>query len=145
MNEPTWNPLGAPFKVPAKSEHLWTQTAIFIEGPILLKFVANGKWSYSTKFAGDCSADGDWSSAIPVKRCVSNKAPVGSLIGKIGGSIADPGGDTVFLVGSFCVLEIGPEKRGPLYLTMNDIMDRANDNEGELEVLVQFAPPSKSA
>jgi hypothetical protein len=145
MSEPSWQPLAQPIDIPANSEHLWTSTDIFVDGPILLRLVAKGKWSYSAKFAVECSADGDWKSAIPVKRCVSSKAPVGSLIGKIGGSIADPGGEAVFLVGCYCVLEVGQDKRGPLYLTINDLLDGPSDNEGKLQVTIDFAPAAKSS
>jgi hypothetical protein len=144
MNEPNWIDLSKELEIPAKPLGLWTRAEIFIQGPILLKMEASpiddeGNWCYSTKFNLRCSADGDWRSPIPLKRCLTDKAPIGSLIGKIGGSIADRGGDAVFLVGSYCVLEIAQEKRGPLYFTINDLIDGYFDNEGKMKVKLQIA------
>jgi hypothetical protein len=140
MNEPNWTNLGGKLIISAKPSGLWTRTDIFVLGPALLKFEAAGQWYYSTKYGRESSADGDLLSPIPLKRCLSEKAPIGSLLGKIGGSVADRGGDSVFLVGSYCVLEVGKDQRGPLYLTINDVYDGYIDNDGQLEVVVQIAP-----
>jgi hypothetical protein len=148
--EPAWTDLAKKLIVPARPSGLWTRTNIFVTGPGLLKFEATGRWSYSSRFTFGSlfSPDGDLLAPMPLKRCLSESAPIGSLIGKIGGSIADRG-ESVFLIGSYCVREIGEDQKGPLYLTINDLIDGYSDNYGEIEVAIQIAytptPPSAGA
>jgi hypothetical protein len=88
--EPVWTDLTKKLIVPAKPSGLWTRTNIFVTGPGLLKFEATGRWSYSSRFTFGSlfSPDGDLAAPMSLKRCLSENAPIGSLIGKIGGSVS---------------------------------------------------------
>jgi hypothetical protein len=147
MTEPAWIDIGAA-EIFAKPIGLWNDTKIFVEGPGLLRIEVipeevesqiQPSWFYSLKYKHQCTANGDQRSLIPLKRCLTEKAPVGALIGKVGGSVADRGGDAIFLVGSFCVIEIPSERRGPLFLTINDLVDGYTDNDGSLKISVKMA------
>ena len=63
------------------------------------------------------------------------KAPLGALIGKIGGSNIATEESEIFLVGSVAVLAID-KTTGPLYLTINDAPGFFDDNTGALNVTI---------
>jgi hypothetical protein len=61
------------------------------------------------------------------------------LVGKIGGSIAESTGLHDFVVGSFCIIEVPAEKKGPLYLTINDLPSGFADNAKKVRVGIHAA------
>lgn len=142
MPKPVWSPFldERTIVVPAVPVGLWTRVCDYVAGPLKLKFVAEGDWRYTTKVAGRCTANGDPSSPMSATRCLKTDAPVGALIGKIGGSIAGKADGTVFLVGAFCTLEIDDKVKGALYLTINDEETGFDDNDGALNVSIDQAP-----
>src|SRR5713226_9672888 len=76
------------------------------------------KWSYAPD--RKCTADGDPKAPLNPATCLFADAPPGALIGKIGGSTAGKtDGTKLFVVGSYCVIELEDKAKGPLYLTMN--------------------------
>ncbi len=136
--ELNWTALETGLSVKAKPEGFWTKGPL-ISGPTILKIEASGTWSYSTKFAKACTADGDLLSSFDLKKCIWDKSPVGSLLGRIGGSSADKDPSSVFVVGSSCIRSIDAQTRGLLFLTINDMWVGFDDNIGELTVNVFFA------
>jgi hypothetical protein len=120
-------------EVPAKPEGIWTLVHEFVQGPALIKVTADdGEWMYSK--ADKCKADGDLLSSISSAACIVKDAPVGALIGKIGGSTAGANDGAVFVVGKHCIIELDGTKRGPLYLTINDELTGFDNNDKAIKV-----------
>ena len=141
MNEPPeWTSLQKDIRIKAQpADSIWQKAYDYVEGPLLLKIVASGTWTYSSKFAGTCTSNGDVLSPLDNKGCIYEKAPVGALIGRIGGSIATKEPDGVFVVGSYCVHKLDATNAGPLFLTINDKWNGFGDNDGEITVEIEFA------
>jgi hypothetical protein len=124
----------------ARPDGLWTLVVEHVEGPGLLQISASpaSRWSYSDTHESICSANGDPRALISRAQCLLATAPVGSLIGKFGGSTAGASdGTLMFVVGMRCTVKV-PSGGGPLYLTINDEpggMDN-NANEVQLEKLM---------
>ena len=126
-------------EVPAQPAGLWTLVIEYLRGPALVKVQAEDKkWKYSQ--ANACTADGDLLSLVSTQSCILKGAPVGALIGKIGGSTAGVSDGTVFLAGKMCIIKLDQSKRGPLYLTINDELTGMGNNDGKLEVEVSIKP-----
>jgi hypothetical protein len=137
---PTWTQL-ASVKVSARSPAIWQKAIEWVSGPLLLKFEATGTWQFCGASGTECSPDGDLSFPIALNRCISDKAPIGSLIGRIGGSTSqkdDP--ESVFPIGTFCIYLLSNTKMGPVFLTINDIWTGFGDNNDEVEVTISWAP-----
>lgn len=141
-----WVVLKDKVKIAAKPTGLWTLAAEWVEGPALLKFEAGDEaWFYSESDSGKTYADGHLASLLATKTCLLPSAPVGALIGKIGGSSASATDGTLFAVGKFTLLEIDKPK-GPLYLTINDELTGFGNNRGEILVNISSRPaPAASA
>lgn len=136
MPLPRWVPLGT-ITVKAKPENaIWQLAHEFVQGPGLLKVVARGGWKYSN-LAKECSANGDLDSPLDNRGAVYEKAPLGALIGRIGGSIADS--DGAFVVGTLCVHKLDKDAAGPFFLAINDKRNGFEDNDGELTVEISHA------
>ncbi|HWT05046.1 MAG TPA: hypothetical protein VN224_04770 [Xanthomonadales bacterium] len=75
-------------------------------------------------------------SLIGRARCLCDKAPVGALIGKLGGSTAGAADGAVFVVGSSCIVKVGDDD-APLYLTINDEESGMSNNQGSLKVKIE--------
>jgi hypothetical protein len=120
-------------EVPAKPAGIWTLVHEYVHGPALIRIEAEDtEWMYSK--ADKCKADGDLLSSISPAACILKDAPVGALIGKIGGSSAGISDGTLFVVGKHCIFELDPNKRGPLYLTINDELTGFENNNNAIEV-----------
>jgi hypothetical protein len=139
MTQPNWQVLtGVPHSVPAKPRGLWTRVCDYIEGPVKLKLEANGEWAYSKK---RCGPDGAPQEGLVADALVPS-APLGTLVGKIGGSSADKpdvSKGLVFAVGSYCVVSLDNTARGALFLTMNDVVSRFDEHDGEISVTISEA------
>lgn len=118
---------------------LWTPALDFVPAGALLKLEASGKWSYSTGM--ETGPDGDLGAIVTAAQALAPKAPVGSLIAKIGGSTAAVDDGSVFIVGSKAVIRLTGEIQGPLYLAINDHVTGLADNTGSLEVKVSLHLP----
>jgi hypothetical protein len=138
MIEPTWTELTTTSIKAQPDDGIWQQGP-YVKGPALLKIEANGQWNYSTRFGRLCSANGDLLSLLDPKRCIHDKSPVGALIGRIGGSIADRDPTYIFLIGSVCLRKLDKDTEGPLFLTINDMWTGFADNSGALTVKIYFA------
>ncbi len=126
-------------KVPANpAGPLWTVVFETLGGVTKLRIRASGTWSYSKDREAICGPDGDRVSYLPARNAINPKAPIGALIGKIGGGTADVDGTRGFVVGSHYVLEVaeGETLAGSLFLTINDLSSGYGDNSGELNVQV---------
>jgi hypothetical protein len=134
--------------VPAKPEGLWTAVYEFITGTIALRFTSKGEWSYAPN--RKCGPDGEISLGLPQDVMVPN-APIGALVAKIGGSSADKpdaSKQTVFAVGSECVVVLDGKSSGTLFLTMNDEPTQFAGHDGAIQVEItswDVPPPPKTA
>jgi len=135
-------------EVPAKPTGIWTLVCEYVRGPALVKIEAEDTvWMYSK--ADECKADGDLLSSISSAACILKDAPVGALIGKIGGSSAGISDGTLFVAGKHCIIELDANKRGPLYLTINDELTGFENNDKAIKVdifiKVIAKPPATSS
>jgi hypothetical protein len=139
MIKPDWIELANDIPISAKPKDcIWQCAYSYIEGPGLLKIEATGTWKYLNTAPQPCSPNGDLESPLDGQNNLHGKSPLGALIGRIGGSIADRDTTSVFAVGSFCVRKLDKEA-GPLFLTINDAWNGFDDNEGTLTIKLSFA------
>lgn len=121
-------------KVPALAAGLWTPVLEFVESGIKVKIIASGTWEYLP--GAKCGPDGHALGGVFEDTLVPT-APVGALVGKIGGGTCekpDTSKTTVFGIGTFCVISIGPDASGPLFLAMNDRLAWSGRHSGELTI-----------
>jgi hypothetical protein len=132
-----WDALDKAFAVvvPAKPERgLWTPVRASVGSPLIVRISAEGEWKPVEGFPA-CTADGLRHWAFGRDQLLSKKAPLGALIGKLGGSNIGTE-EEIFLVGSDAVISI--EKAvGPLWLTINDEPGFFGDNSGALTVTLK--------
>lgn len=164
MSDPNWD-AGIEITVMAKPDHgYWTKALDYIDASKRLMFVVEdernapqgqqapaagqagggaaaqaqkepNKWSYASDKT--CAADGDPKAPLNPANCLLSDAPPGSLIAKIGGSIAGKSdGVKSFIVGSFCVFDLDDKTKGPLYLTMNTDFMSSAERKGILVVRI---------
>jgi hypothetical protein len=122
--------------VPAKPKRgLWTPVRTYLTAPVIIRIEAEGTWK-PVDFLNECSADGLRHWIFGRDQLLTKKAPLGALIGKIGGSNIATDEAEIFLVGSDAV--ISAEKSvGPLWLTINDAPYSFDDNSGTLVVRIK--------
>jgi hypothetical protein len=141
MFEPNWLALELKTsKIPAKPEPngLWTLVHPYVRGPAKLRIEAKGSWKYCE--SGECGPDGSRQQNFSDQR-LSASAPLGALIGKIGGSPADKPGTNAFafVAGTYTVVVLEDKTEGPLFLTMNDEVKHFDDHSGSVEVTISHA------
>jgi hypothetical protein len=120
--------------VPAKpASGLWTLARTYVNVPQIIRIEAPGSWRPVAEL-DSCGPDGLQHWAFGRERLLTKKAPLGALIGKIGGSNLTTD-DEIFVVGSMAVLTID-RISGPLFLTINDAPGFFDDNTGELQVTI---------
>jgi hypothetical protein len=121
--------------VPARpATGLWTVVRSYVSTGQIIHIEARGTWRPVAEF-DSCGGDGMRHWAFAGDRLLCKKAPLGALIGKIGGSGASSDDSEIFLVGSVAVITID-KTQGPLYLTINDAPEFFGDNDGSLEVTI---------
>jgi hypothetical protein len=154
MTQPNWN-LVEIVKVDAKPQGFWNVAISFVPGPRLLRFRVVDKDSAGATVPTEWTVRND---AVPPVLCSGNgvgagenratylcpAAPLGALIGKLGGSPIDiPDGTTaatpfgtkkVFPIGNYCVIPVAAADSGPLYLTINDELRGFEKHAGALYV-----------
>jgi hypothetical protein len=131
-----WVVLREGVNVKARPDGVWTLALEWVNGPAVLKFEAgNEEWFYAEADVSKARADGHLSSLLAAKNSLLPTAPVGALIGKIGGSSAGTADGTLFVVGKFCLVEIDKSK-GPVYLTINDELTGFVNNRGEITLKI---------
>jgi hypothetical protein len=133
----TWEAVsGQPISLLARpGVGLWTPVIDYVTGPLILRIGAEGVWKPVESLPA-CTADGfkewffgrDW--------LLTKNAPLGALIGKIGGSNISTSDADIFLIGSYAVITVD-NRTGPLYLTINDAPPFFSDNSGEIKVTIK--------
>ena len=140
MIEPIWLPLDLRTdSVLAKPpEGLWTLVHEYVKGPAKLRIQASGTWNYSGSTS--CGADGARKAGF-AQDSLNASAPLGALIGKIGGSPADRPDSRafVFVAGSYAVVVFDDKVEGAFYLTMNDQISHFEEHSGSIKVKVEQA------
>lgn len=144
MPQPTWRKIVDRMTIPQDQGTAWTRVLDYVTPGKLMKIevvidakatpAINGKWK-PADFQSECTADGDYSGTEPVGKpqradALLSNAPLGALIGRIGGSAADKSVDApvppatpnrlVFSVGRHCVFSVPTTPIGALYLSVND-------------------------
>ena len=130
---------------------LWTMAEDYITGPIKLKIEVvdpEAVWQFAVETY--CKAGGtmrnDPAALLPA-------APIGALIGKLGGGTADfpaavtggvqpaaLAGVKLFAVGTYAVIEVKKDDSGALFLTMNDTLAGFANHRGKMKLKVSLAP-----
>jgi hypothetical protein len=128
-----WNIIVANMLITSQPVGLWTPVLEYLPAGTMVRVFAWGMWSYSGQTTA-CGPDGHRTSFISPQRCLTKDAPVGVLIGKIGGGTADVMG-TVFPIGSQLCFTV-PPTGGGLFMTINDEMAGYDDNFGVVTVSV---------
>ncbi len=130
----TWKPVSTTFEqLPYTLDANWIKVADSISGANKLKFCAIGEWNITNTVYPDSGPDGAPGVAVPDNELILPGAPLGALLGKIGGSsafqsipkrengteIAIPAENEPFAIGTFCVLNIPNGLAGPLFIGIN--------------------------
>jgi hypothetical protein len=133
----TWQTVGPqPLSVPARpASGLWTRVIDYVCAPLILRIAASGEWKPVADLP-PCGADGFHAWYFGRDWLAAKNAPLGALIGKIGGSNNAIDDAAIFLVGSYAVITL-EKQTGPLYLTINDAPEFLSDNTGELKVRIE--------
>lgn len=148
MTEPTFVKR-AEVNVEARGRTLWTLGLSYVVGPVRIQIKADpsAQWSLGSKTCGPSgSYDTEAQALLP-------SAPIGALIGKIGGGDADcpapptdqggagqqPAGVKVFAIGSYAVIDVKSGEAGALFLAMNDKLSAFTTHSGHLTVTVFVA------
>lgn len=140
MNQPIWREVVKDREVSARPEGgLWTVVIEYVTGPRKLKIGARGHWALSA--SQRCGPDGDEMASGGVSGCLSDAAPRGCLIAKVGGGTADLKA-RVHAIGRFAIIELpdpgeasgATSPRGAFFLTMNDEPSAFQRHEGMLIV-----------
>jgi hypothetical protein len=130
-------PLTAPTApiIPSPTPPAVAQGAAAVTAPATPPPPSAPKWSYAPE--KKCTADGDPKAPFNPANCMFADAPAGALIAKIGGSTAGKtDGIKLFVVGSYCVIDLDDKMKGPLYLAMNSDPMSSLDRSGSLLVKI---------
>ncbi len=160
MTCPNWGLIDT-VKVDAKPDGFWNRAVEFIPGPRLLRFrvvdkdkdgksvplkwTANDAGDSRVEYGPNGAPSGDAKTSY-----LCPGAPLGALIGKLGGSSVDIpdasqpltpfGTKRVFAIGAYCIMTVAAGDSGPLYLTMNDVLQSFANHSGALHVEICDAP-----
>jgi hypothetical protein len=119
-------------EIPARpSNGIWTPARAYLSTGTILRIEASGQWQPLPGTA--CGAEGLQHWAYGRDRLLTKSAPLGALIGKIGGSNVYAADTDILVIGGLCVLKLD-KSEGPLYLTINDAPDSFDDNDGFITV-----------
>jgi hypothetical protein len=132
--------------VEARGLTLWTIALRWLPGPAKVQFEVDAMTTWVPRDGERCGATGlyelDANALLPA-------APIGALIGRIGGGNADgpvtatspaPAGTRQFAVGTFAVIDVKDTESGALFLTMNDTLAGFRQHSGHLRVRIDVAP-----
>jgi hypothetical protein len=118
----------------------WTVLIESIGRATYLHFSASGDWKLPVSDER-CGPDGRIDLVISADRLVIPEAPVGALIGKLGGSSAHRSDGTLFAIGAVCIIKIPDGIVGPLFLSLNGARPGSGDRITSLNVVVSGARP----
>jgi len=139
MDQKGWIKVGDTVEIPARPVAIWTKVLDYVPQNTVLKLEAAEKWEYAE--GAMCGPDGVVAPKLKIDP-LSNVAPVGALIGRIGGSTAAiSGGDNsgVFAVGSFAVVNV--QTAGPLFLTINLAPSQYAPTADKIKVTIYESKP----
>ncbi len=147
MPQPTFTTVKNDFEISATSSALWTVALEYVAGATKLKIEVidlTSVWQYSTDHW--CRAGGTMRNEVAA---LLPSAPIGALIGKLGGGTADcpappgasgpspmPAGNKVFSVGTYAIIDVKAEDSGPLFLAMNDVLAGFPQHAGSVKVKI---------
>jgi hypothetical protein len=97
----------------------WHKVVDINRGATHLLMRATGTWSAIPGVLEPCGPNGHAGFVLPSDRVVLADAPLGALIGRIGGSAASLQPDGVFAIGTDCVIPMPADSVGPLFVSFN--------------------------
>jgi hypothetical protein len=127
---------------------LWLLVADLLLPKRMIKIEASGSWSDLSEKENAVGPDGHLGLTLPADQLISSNAPVGALMGKIGGSTADritgtakrDDGIIVLPLGTYCI--IGPlDKAAPLFVAVNGAWSVAEFRFLDLKVKISTSEP----
>lgn len=132
-----WSEVRDSIEIKAKPDGIWTVAYEYVQGPALIKIEANDdQWEYAP--GKKSTANGDLSSLLCPQQAILPSAPVGAMIGKVGGSTAGTSDGRLFVVGKTSVLPLDQNTSGPLFLTVNDELTGLQNNSGSIKVKISI-------
>ncbi len=157
MPQPVWRKIVSEMQIPQVQGTPWTVVLEYLTPGKLMKIEVvidnnrnppvTGTWT-PQDYPTACPADGDFTGAARGNNPehgtpLVSSAPVGALIGRIGGSTADQNFDTGtnparigFAVGRMCIFTVPATPTGALFLGINDAPARMVGVQGWLLVNV---------
>jgi hypothetical protein len=130
---------------------LWLRVADLLPPKRLIRIVASGTWS-DLRDGNAIGPDGYLNLSLTAEQLILAGAPLGALIGKIGGSTADKvtvdktAGDkkvdglTIFPIGTYCI--VAPiDKAAPLFVAVNGAWSVAQFHFLTLRVEISTSEP----
>jgi hypothetical protein len=141
MNVKDWQKIGEVKGDNLELKAAWYRVVEHVAAGKLLKFDAKGEWAFFPGFAQKCGPDGFLGLPIPDARLMLPNAPVGALIGKIGGSTADQKDGTLFSIGSFSIFAVPEKAGGPVYFGLNAIPGAPILKLEKIDLTVTLADP----
>jgi len=132
-----WTEVKDNVEIKAKPEGIWTLVHEYVRSPALVEIEANNdEWEYAP--GKKCSANGDLGSTLHPQDAILPSAPVGALIGKVGGSTAGTTDGRLFVVGKRALLQLDQNTSGPLFLTINDQLSGLQNNDKSIKVKISI-------
>jgi hypothetical protein len=134
-----WAEVKSDISIEARMDGAWTVAWSYVKGPALMQIEASDEtWEYAP--GKKCSANGDLISMLSAQDTVLPAAPVGSMIGKIGGSTVGFKDGRLFVCGKLCMIEIDQSTSGPVFLNINDELTGMQNNKGTIKVKMSIKP-----
>jgi len=127
---PTWIKI-SDAKIAPRPSRPWIKVLDYVAANTRLKIEAKGTWQYGTwVFGPEGSAD----PILTASACLSTTAPVGALLGKIGGSTSGRDEAKIYTLGDWGLIETDDKTAGPLFLAVNVPAGTAPVSADELSV-----------
>ncbi len=117
----------------------WLRIADYISKGKVVKCTASGAWRYLPEHAQHCDADGFLGLPLPCDQLLVPSSPLGSLIGKLGGSSADQKDGTIFAIGRFTMLTVPDKEPCALFVTVNSMKGARIGALERLDLKVEIA------
>ena len=119
----------------------WLRVVDFIAPGKIVRCTAAGQWHYLPGHAGQCEPDGFLGLPLPCEQLQVATAPLGALLGKLGGSSADQKDGTVFTIGRFAMTTVPEKTPSALFITVNTLKGARIERLERLELIVEAADP----
>lgn len=143
MNTKDWFDLPGLKKDNLSLDATWIKVVDCVPPNKILKFTAQGKWSFlgSSGATAKCGPDGFLGLPLPYERLPLPNCPIGTLIIKLGGSTADQRDGVICAIGSFAIIATSEKATVPIYLSINVPVGYAINKLDEIDCKISMADP----